>query len=59
MVPITPDIANSDVTHDRSSWSNAPFSSGEVSSDSSIKKLDDVYELIIQFRFHLIQHFID
>lgn len=36
-------MANNDVTHDRSSWLSAPWSMGEVSDDSKIKKLEDVH----------------
>lgn len=42
MVPKTPEMANNDVIHERSSLSKAPCDNGEVESDSKINKLDDV-----------------
>lgn len=50
MVPKTPEMANSDVTHERWSLSNAPTTNGEVSSDSSTNKLELVHPAAYPYR---------
>lgn len=55
MVPKTPEIAKSEVTHDRSSISKAPPTNGDFSSDSRINKLELVhpaeypYKILMRF----------
>lgn len=55
MVPKTPEMANSDVTHDRCSRSSAPPISGDVSFDSRISRFELVhpaeypYKILIRF----------